>query len=128
MIVWYQIFGARGEDCHWSQLANKQNIIEPFNRDVILHSFGGSLDEWSRYHEDMKLLRNKFIAHFDMDIETIQFPNMEFALAVTEAYRDWLYRLFGEYSKSFPVSAAFMNTEDFNVLIEREWKEKITIV
>ena len=72
----------------------------------------------------MKRLRDKFIAHFDMDTETGHFPNMDLALSVTEAYRDWLYTLFGEYQKLFFVRAGFFNTEEFNALIEREWEEK----
>ncbi|MEN2272161.1 hypothetical protein AAGF18_21335 [Vibrio diabolicus] len=124
IVVWYQVFGSRGEDCHWSQVVGKQSIIKPFSRDSILRSLETDLAEWSSYHEDMKRLRDKFIAHFDMDTEADHFPSMDFALSVTEAYRDWLYALFTEYQKSFPVRAGFFNTDEFNALIEREWEEK----
>ncbi|MGI3081217.1 hypothetical protein ACRTEU_24390 [Vibrio alginolyticus] len=124
IVVWYQVFGSRGEGCHWSQVVGKQSIIKPFSRDSILRSLETDLAEWSSYHEDMKRLRDKFIAHFDMDTETDHFPSMDFALSVTEAYRDWLYALFTEYQKSFPVRAGFLNTDEFNALIEREWEEK----
>ncbi|WP_417761393.1 hypothetical protein [Shewanella sp.] len=128
VIVWNQVFGSRGEHCHWSQFTSKQKVIEPFSRDSILVSLGITLDEWSKYHENMKRLRDKFLAHFDMDTETDHFPNMDFALAVVEAYREWLYRLFQEYQKAFPVRAGFLNTAEFNILIEREWEEKKQIV
>ncbi|HCG8411085.1 TPA: hypothetical protein ACVU40_002919 [Vibrio parahaemolyticus] len=124
VVIWYQVFGSRGEHCHWSQVTRKQDLIKPFDRDLILNASKVSSAEWDKYHETMKRLRDKFIAHFDMNTDTDHFPNMDVAIAVVEAYREWLYQMFSEYQKHFPVRIGFLNSEEFNLLVEREWQEK----
>lgn len=122
VIVWCQLFGSRREELHWSKVASKQNVVKPFDRDNILEVTGFTLEEWSKYHETLKHLRDKFFAHFDMDEFSTKMPRLDQALTITEAYRDWLYELLLEAMKSNPIRIGFEKTKEFNKRIEREWE------
>ncbi len=122
VIVWCQIFGSRGEDLHWSNITSKQDFVEPFSRDQILRITGFTLDEWSQYHETLKHLRDRFFAHFDMNVFSAKMPSMDKALLIAEAYRDWLYGMLLEAMKSNAIQIGFEKTEEFNKRVESEWK------
>ena len=122
VIVWCQVFGSRSEDLHWSNVVSKQSFVSPFNRQSILDATGFTEDEWSSYHETLKLLRDKFFAHFDMDEFSTRMPSMDKALVVVEAYRDWLYDMLLEAMKTNPIRIGFVKSEEFNIRVESEWK------
>lgn len=93
IVQWCQIFGARGEDVHFSKLHSKQRLIAEFDRDYILKVTGITLQEWNDYHGNLKRLRDKFFAHFDLDSTEDYLPNLDHALTIADSYRDWLYDL-----------------------------------
>ena len=122
VIVWCQVFGSRGENLHWSNVVSKQRFVDPFNRKKILDSTGFSEKEWSSYHETLKHLRDKFFAHFDMSEFSAKMPCMDKALVITEIYRDWLYSMLLEASKTNLIRINFEKSVDFNNRVESEWK------
>lgn len=122
IIVWYQIFGSLREYFHWSNLASKQDFVEPFSRDQTLDITGFTLEEWSKYHGTLKHLRDKFLIHVDMDSFIARIPRIDKALQITEAYRDWLYGMILEAIKSNAIKTGFDRTEKYNKRVESEWK------
>lgn len=122
VILWCQIFGSRGEDLHWSKVTSKQDFIKTFEKASILSATGFTEEQWSEYHETLKNLRDKFFAHFDMDEFEARMPSMDSALIISEKYRDWLYEMLLEAMKTNAISIGFVKSEEFNKLIESEWK------
>lgn len=93
IIQWCQIFGSKGEQIHWSKLAEGQAVVEPFDRAAILAATKLPEEQWLKYHKDITELRNKFLAHFDMDSLKGHIPHLDPALASILAYRNWIVRL-----------------------------------
>ncbi|WP_417345549.1 hypothetical protein [Ferrimonas sp.] len=89
IIQWCQIFGSRNEDIHWSKLQLPDGY-PIFDRNVIVDACDLTIPEWVSYHEEMKTVRDKFIAHFDLDQLRGHIPKFEPALSVLLAYRQYL--------------------------------------
>lgn len=90
IIQWCQIFGSRNEEIHWTKV-DLGPEYSPFDRSRI-HELGGffSQGEWEEYHSNMKRLRDKFFAHFDMNILHDAIPSFDKALTMLLAYRQWI--------------------------------------
>lgn len=121
VVQWCQIFGSKKEQVHWSKLSATQNEIEPYAQEKMLSAAGLSEDGLAEYHESMLMLRNKFFAHFDLDIMTAHIPKMEAGLEIAISYRDWLIALVdGANRNGQPLNRRFHVTSDLLASIEEE--------
>ncbi len=89
IVQWCQLFGNRAEDIHWSKL-ELANEYPQFDRQTILDVTEYSFPEWEEYHGNIKGIRDKFFAHFDLDQLRGNVPDFEPALSVLLAYRHHL--------------------------------------
>jgi hypothetical protein len=89
VIQWCQLFGSRTEDIHWSKLDLTMGS-SPFGSTQILQCTDFHEEEWNDYHRQMREIRDKFFAHFDIDYLIGQIPSFEPALRILLCYRQWL--------------------------------------
>lgn len=122
IIQWCQIFGSFNEDVHWSKLKGEQVLIADFDREMILKVSGLSLEEWNSYHKNLKRLRDKFFAHFDIDSTEDYLPKLDSALVIADSYRDWLYDLLSTANELGQLmEVGFVKSQEFRNKIENEF-------
>jgi len=123
IIQWSQIFGHRDEDIHWSKLDLTKGD-SGFDKAKILQCTNFKDEEWTNYHSQIKEIRNKFIAHFDIDKLTGYIPSFEPALKILLCYRQWLIDTFD----TAKIEGALIerNFDNNNMLLEAINNELIT--
>ncbi len=105
IITWNVIFGTNSQNSHWKKMINHLSIpkgskIKPFGEEIISEYLDITVEEWGKYHELMRKLRNKRFAHFDCEVIQETFPNLTWAIRSAYLYREWLISLLFEYKKS----------------------------
>ena len=78
VLEWCKLFADRNARHHWRRIVRADTDQHRFLAD-LLHDTGLTLHQWKRYLDEMRVYRNKFVAHLD-DQNVMNVPSLEVAL------------------------------------------------
>ncbi len=94
ILDWCKVFGSKKDNAtHWTKTPLKGNTTaEGKFREMILETTGFTKSEWEVYHGQMLDMRNKYVAHLEIEkIPTL--PFLDKSLKVAFAYDKWVREL-----------------------------------
>ena len=96
VLDWFHLFGYHNDDLHWKQVVAD---IDSFRQQLFYH-VNMTEDEWKSYREEIKIYRDKDVAHIEVR-PTSQVPQMSIALQAVAYYYEYVLKEltgFGDYS------------------------------
>lgn len=105
-LLWCHLFGSRGDDLHFTkffedaevnQFGSQYQVDAVKNR--LLISAGFDEAEYLKFWEEVKLCRDKFVAHRDVDDQTVIFPRIDQCRVMSEELRDILSECIDEWAR-----------------------------
>lgn len=92
-LAWYNVFADCKSGVHWSKLiSNMPKEVEEDFRDRIYKSTGLNEKSYKKVRDDIKTLRDKYVAHRDLNWQKDIWnsPNFENALKIAKVYECWV--------------------------------------
>lgn len=77
-IEWCKVFGAYGEDTHWTHVIPKEKCDE--TRKGLLAAVKMNEEGWTKYHASVLNYRNQMGAHHDLGANIEKYPHFDSAL------------------------------------------------
>lgn len=93
IIAWHSVFGSCESDIHWSKLIkNMPKKVKQDFKNRVYKLTGLNEDAYLKCRNDIKTLRDKYIAHRDRDWQKHIWnsPDFEIALKIAKVYECWL--------------------------------------
>ena len=94
VVEWCKIFGSKNEDTHWTKSITTENKRKDFQVNLLkLLKINDS--DWKNYIVKMKIYRDKYTSHTDLDNEAnkklTNYPTLDYALESTFFYYEQLW-------------------------------------
>ncbi|MBF0645039.1 hypothetical protein [Desulfuromonas acetoxidans] len=118
--LWCMVFGPDKNEIQWKKTClTGKDKFEKEIRNLICESTNFRSEEWAEYHEEMRLFRNKYVAHRDPKFRA-PVPHLENAFKIATAFFEWIKKqLWPSYGEPEPLNVLYPKFETEAILAYR---------